>query len=191
MLALLQHNARVDQQGQRQSQAEGAAAAKGSQAQGDQAGRRSPQPKARPAKAATDHGAAAQAPDAATTSFTRIHAAVGQRNAHRHATTVDGLSSISDASSETRPHERNFSLSARELDQQRIGHNPFREAELESFERSGTTGAEETDHGHLAGDVDDGGIGPSDDNGGDQGADSSSREVSDAEAEDALPLATP
>ena len=77
-LALLRHNERVDQQGQRQSKAEGAAAAKGSQAQVDQPSRHSPQTTARLAKAATARGAEAQEPDAATTSFSRIHAAVGQ-----------------------------------------------------------------------------------------------------------------
>ena len=189
-LALLRHNERVDQQGQRQSKAEGSAAAKRSQAQVDQPSRQSPQTTARLAKAATARGAEAQEPDAATTSFSRIHAAVEQLNAQRHATTVDGLSSICNASSETRLHEGNLNRLARELDPHRIVHNPFMDAESETFERPRTKGAA-ADSGRHAGNADDRGLGPSADNGGDQGADSSSREVSDAEAEDALPLATP
>ena len=64
------------------------------------------------------------------------------------------------------------------------------DAESETFERPGMKGAA-ADSGRHAGNADDRGLGPSADNGGDQGADSSSREVSDAEAGDALPLATP
>ena len=103
---------------------------------------------------------------------------------------MDGLSSICNASSETRLHEGNLNRLARELDPHRIVHNPFMDAESETFERPGMKGAA-ADSGRHAGNADDRGLGPSADNGGDQGADSSSREVSDAEAEDALPLATP
>jgi hypothetical protein len=103
---------------------------------------------------------------------------------------VDGLSSICNASSETRLHEGNLNRLARELDPHRIVHNPFMDAESETFERPRTKGAA-ADSGRHAENADDRGLGPSADNGGDQGADSSSREVSDAEAEDALPLATP
>jgi hypothetical protein len=125
------------------------------------------------------------------TNFSRIHAAVGELNAQRHATTVDGLSSISNASSETRPHEGNLNRLARELAPHRIVHNPFMEAEPESFERPEMAGAAGADHGRSVGDVDDRGLGSSEDNGEGQAAESSSREVSDAEEEEAPPLATP
>ena len=65
------------------------------------------------------------------------------------------------------------------------------EAEPESFERPGMAGAAGADSGRFAGDVDDRVVGPSEDNGGGQAAESSSREVSDAEEEDAPPVAAP
>jgi hypothetical protein len=108
VLAVVRHNA-SDQRARQQSLGDGAAAAKGGQAQRHQSGRRSPHPEAgATTQSASDKNAAARPPIAASTSFARIHAAVGQLNAHRQATTVDGMSSISDVSSDNRPQEINF-----------------------------------------------------------------------------------
>ena len=68
-LAVLRHNER-DQRAQQQSPADGAATAKGGQAQGHQSGRRSPQPKVSK-QTASDTSAPARPPNAATTSFSQ------------------------------------------------------------------------------------------------------------------------
>ncbi len=73
--ALMRHNERVQQQEQRQSKAEAAAEAKEIQAQVDEPSRHSPKTTARRARAAKARAAEAQEPDAATTNFSRIHAA--------------------------------------------------------------------------------------------------------------------
>jgi hypothetical protein len=97
-LALMRHNDGVRQELRRQSRAD----ATESQARADEASRYSPTT-TRLASAAKAHDGAIPEPEAAMTNFSRIHAAVGELNAQRHGTTVDGLSSISNASSDTRP----------------------------------------------------------------------------------------
>ena len=166
-LAVVQHNARdLNQRARRQSLGDGATAPKSGQALRHQ-GRRSPHPEGgATTQSATDKNVAARPSNAASTSFSQIHAAVAQINAHRQATTVDGLSSISDASSENRRNATNFGRPAHEL---------------ESFDCSGAGAAEEMEGvvEEMADDHDEG-----------QEAGSQSREVSDAsdaEQQQALP----
>jgi hypothetical protein len=131
ILALMRHNERAQQQGQLQSKAGAAAAAKGGHEQPARSSRHhSPDTTVPQQTAATGGGEARQQTAAtvresetrrtnpATTSFSRIHEAVGQLNAQSHA--LDGISSISNASSETRPHDGNLNRLARELDPRRI-----------------------------------------------------------------------
>ncbi len=122
---------------------------------------------------------------------------MAELNAQRSGT-LDGLSSTSNVSSENRPPESKVSLQGREFDPFRVGHNLFLSQPMEQFSddtlrpgmvAAGFSRADEPSRIGLSSGTEK--VVAPEDHGHASDGESSSREVSDADEEEAPPLATP